>query len=100
MGAKTTTQVVGRGKGSDLIFTPGGNAGRFGTFGTYKQNSSPAIVMNFRFERPDKLYFWKPNTSSYDGDYFTIISAAGNKVILKYFKIGIEKVEYYYYTVD
>ena len=72
-----SVMIVGKGKGFDLLFSPTASAGRYGTNGTYTRYSSPNQKMNFRYERPEKLYYWPLNSSIHEGDYFTIQSATG-----------------------
>lgn len=92
------TVIVGKGKGYDLLFTSTGNSGQYGTVGSYERYTIPLEKMNFRYERPDKLYYWSLNSDMHEGDYYTVVSAAGKNVILHHLKIGTGEEMYYYYT--
>jgi hypothetical protein len=68
---RTTTQVLGKGKGADISF---------GLYGNLEIYSTPPVTKKYQYESPDKIYYW---TTAYDSkQYYTIQSMTGNQIVL------------------
>jgi len=68
---RSTTQVIGKGKGWDLSF---------GLYGNLDIYTTPLTTKSYQFETPDKIYYW---TTTYNSSqYYTIQSMSGNKIVL------------------
>ncbi len=68
----TTTQILGKGKGWDIIF---------GLYGNLQVNSTPVAYKNYSYESPDKIYYWPVSSSYLTNQYYTIISITSNKLV-------------------
>ena len=91
VGGRTTSQVLGKGKGWDLIF---------GLYGDLQVNSNPVVYRNFSYESPDKIYYWPVNSSYLPNQFYNIISIAGNKLVLKDTDPPSGKVYTEYFTAE
>lgn len=68
---RTTTQVIGKGKGLDITF---------GVYGNLDVYTSPITSKKYQYESPAKIYYW---TTTYDANqFYTIQSITGNSIVL------------------
>src|SRR4051812_25553336 len=68
---RSTTQVVGKGKGRDLTF---------GLYGNLDIHTTPVTTKSYQFQSPDKIYYW--TTSSNSNEFYTVQSITSNKLVL------------------
>ena len=84
---RSTTEVIGKGKGLDITF------GYYGNLDIY---TSPITSKRYQFESPDKIYYW---TTDYDSNlYYTVQSMSGNKIVLVETDQAAGKVMAEYFT--
>ena len=88
---RSTTQVLGKGKGWDRTF---------GFYGNLEIYSSPVVYKNYTYERPDKIYYWSPSTSYQPDIFYTIASATSSKLVLIETEQGTGKVFTLYFTAE
>jgi hypothetical protein len=88
---RTTKQVLGKGKGWDVSF---------GVYSNLEIYSSPVVYKNYAYESPDKVYYWSQGTTYQPDRYYTIISAANNKLVLKDTEPGTGSVLTEYFTAE
>ena len=79
----TTKQVLGKGKGSDIII------GRYGMFTVV---SNPEVTYKFNFV-PGKLYYWLDNYD--ENQFYQVNSLEGSKMVLQNQEGNSTKVRFY-----
>lgn len=81
--------VKGRGTGLDITFRSN----------SYTLYSTPP--QEFRYKvRYSKLYFWKENTNTREGDFYNILYSKDKKLVLQYENYDTNEVTTYYYSAD
>ncbi len=85
----SSLQVIGKGKGMDIIF---------GLYGNFDIMTNPVTHMSYLYEKPDKIYYW---STQYDpNNYYTINSISSTNVVLQEPKSASGVVRTGYYSVE
>jgi hypothetical protein len=87
----STVTIVGKGKGADIVYSSNG---------TYQIYQQPPIIKNYKYESPDKVYYWSIGGSMSTTQYTRIISIKNNQIHSTDTDNNPSKKVEYYHTAE
>lgn len=84
---KKTTEILGEGKGSDVLFATNGN------FTLY---STPQVNASYQYKANDTIYYW-PQGATMDPSRFFLITSMTEKNVVTRETLNINKIRDYFH---
>jgi hypothetical protein len=70
----STLTVFGKGKGADIVYNANG---------TYQVYQNPPVIKNYKYEAPDRIYYWSSANSMDVTQFIKIVSISGKQITFK-----------------
>ncbi len=87
----STLTVVGKGNGSDMVYSSNG---------TYTIYQTPPVVKNYKFHSPDIIYYWSMGNAMDPFQYTRVLLILGNHIVSTDTETNTTKKVIYYQTAE